>query len=196
MRRLVGGLFVAALGLLGCGKPMQPDLLTRATGAVGPTRMNEGTVVNLNDQTDAAVSFYDAGTCCVVPVAIAVQADEDVGYATQFPSGARTALRKSGGAWRGELCFWLSDPVSRYYFQLGYSLADPNADAGTDDGGAVDAGEFLLDYVNRAAPTEGLGAVGEVNVFRPSGASSCAGLDAGVHGQVFDAGVAAQDAGP
>ncbi len=181
---------VVGLGLLWCGKPpSQPELITRGTGGIGPMRTTEGTVVDLNIKPDGSVS-YDAGTCCMVPVAIAVQSDENVGYATTFPSGQRVALTKANGVWSGQLCVWVAEPETRYYFQLGYSLNDPSADAGTDgDAGAVDAGEFLIDYVNRAAPTVGEPAVGEVNVLTPAGATSCSELDAGIHGQVFDAGV-------
>lgn len=179
MKVLRAGLVaLAAVGLLWCGKPMDPELVTRPTGAVGPVRDDAGVVVSLNDVPDAAVSFFDAGACCVVPVAIAVQGDETVAYAAEFPGGRRVALQKSGGAWRGELCFWLHAPASRYYFQLGYSLDDADA-------GVTDAGEFLTEYVNRAAPSEGAAAVGEVNVFAPGAAMSCASLDAGVHQQVF-----------
>lgn len=183
MRRLrVTVLGLGALGLLWCGRaPTPPELVTRATDAVGPMRTGPGTTVSLNDMPDASVTFYDAGECCAVPVAIAVQANETVAYAVEFPSGRRVMLTKRGEAWRGELCFWLSEPVSRYYFQLGYSLDDPDLDGGTD------AGEFLLDDVNRAAPTEGVAAVGEVNVFTPD-VLTCASLDAGVHGRVFDGG--------
>lgn len=185
-------LAVVATGLLCCGKPSSPpDLITRATGGVGPQRMTEGTVVNLNDAPDASVSFYDAGSCCMVPVAIAVQGDENVAYATEFPSGHRVALTKANGVWVGQLCLWLSEPQTRYYFQLGYSLNDP-ADA---DAGAVDGGEFLFNYVNLAAPTAGEAAVGEVNVFTPGGVAACTDLDAGVHSRVFDAGVVSGDGG-
>jgi|GEM_PF-5197133 hypothetical protein len=184
------GLFVlATLSLLSCGKPEVPEVIVRPTNGLGPMRTDEGTVVSLNEEPDASVTFYDAGSCCLVPVAIAVQSDETVAYAVEFPSANRVALTKSGGAWRGELCFWLSAPVSRYYYQLGYSLADPDA----VDGGA-DAGEFLVEFVNRAAPTEPVAAVGEVNVFSSDGITSCGDLDAGVHAEVFDAGTA--DAGP
>ncbi|MCU0698777.1 MAG: hypothetical protein MUC96_19925 [Myxococcaceae bacterium] len=187
MRALRAGLLASlAVGLTWCGRPADPELVMRPTGALGPTRTDAGTVVSLNEVPDASVSFFDAGTCCEVPVAIAVQGDETVAYAVEFPSGRRVALQKSGGAWRGSLCFWLFEPVSRYSFQLGYSLADPDA-----DGGTADAGEFLTDFVNRAAPTEGAAAVGEVNVFTPGAAASCSSLDAGVHAQVFEV-----DAGP
>jgi hypothetical protein len=176
MRWLRGAvLVVAAVAFSWCGgRPADPELATRMTGAVGPMRTGQDTVVNLNDVPDGSVGFFDAGTCCVVPVAIAVQSDENVAWAVEFPSGQRVALSQQNGAWRGELCFWLSEPVSRYYFQLGYSLADPDADGGTEDAGA-----FVTNFVNRAAPTEGVGAVGEVNVFTTGGVMACAGLDAG-----------------
>lgn len=194
---------VAVLGMVGmslfwCGRPVDPELITRSTAGVGPMRTSEGTVVDLNDQPDASVIFYDAGSCCVVPVAIAVQGDETVGYATAFPSGHRVSLTKATGAWRGQMCFLLSEPQSLYYFQLGYSLNDPATDAGAgsnDDAGVADAGEFLVNYVNRVAPTEGVAAIGEVNVFTPGGIAACTELDAGVHSRVFDAGVVGGDGG-
>ncbi len=186
MRAIRGGLLcLAGVALSWCGKPMQPDLITRPTGTVGPTRTDAGMVVSLNEEPDASVSFYDAGTCCVVKVAIGVQGDETVAYATEFPSGKRVSLSKVGAAWRGELCFWLSEPVSRYYYQLGYSLDDADA-------GVTDAGEFLVEYVNRAAPTEGVAAVGEVNVFVSDGVTACGSIDAGVHEQVVDVGDAGE----
>ncbi len=165
--------------------PHEPDLITRPTSPVGPVRTDAGIVVDLSNQPDAAVEFYDGGMCCPVRVAIAVQGDETVGYATEFPRGNRVALTKSDGVWSGQLCFWLTETTSRYYFELGYSLSD--ADAG------IDAGEFLNAYVNRAAAVAAEPAVGEVNVFSAGAATSCGDVDAGVYGEVFDAGVA--DAG-
>ncbi len=179
MRPLI---LVVSVGLISCGSPaVPPELITRSTNGVGPVRTTEGTAVDLNDQPDASVDFYDAGSCCMVPVAIAVQGDETVGYATAFPSGERVPLTKNDGVWSGQMCFWLSEPQSFYYFQLGYSLND-------EDAGLLDAGEFVINSVNRAVPTEGVAAVGEVNVFTRGEAMACTEVDAGVYGQVFDAG--------
>ncbi len=175
---------MAGTALLRCGTPpTQPELITRNTGGLGPGRQMEGTVVDLSDRPDASVGFYDAGSCCMVPVAIAVQGDETVGYATAFPSGQRVKLTKMAGVWSAQMCFWLQEPQSQYFFELGYSLDDPEADAGL-----MNAGEFLSNFVNRAVPTEGVGAVGEVNVFATGGAAACTELDLGVYSQVFDAG--------
>ncbi len=174
---LVGGVCAA----LSCGeKPQDPDLITRESTAVGPNRDDAGIRVNLNDQPDAAVEFFDGGACCPVQVAIAAQGDETIGYATEFPSGTRVALSQRGGVWSGQLCFWLSEPASRYYFELGYSLSDEDA--------GIDGGEFLSAYVNRAAPVAAEAAIGEVNVFSPGGAATCGEVDAGIYGEVFDAG--------
>lgn len=175
--------------LIACGKPMQPDVITRPGNVSGQMRTDAGIPVNLNDMPDASVEYFDGGACCMVPVAIAAQADETVGYATEFPSGRRVALTLTDGVWRGQMCFWLSEPVTQYYYQLGYPLDDADA-------GVVDAGEYLVNYVNRSAPNEGVAAVGEVNVFTPGDVMACQSLDAGVHQQIFDAGtVAEQDAG-
>jgi hypothetical protein len=180
---------VASL-LFWCGGPSKPpEIISREIPSLGNTRTDAGIPVDLNNKPDASVVFYDAGVCCPVNVAIAVRGDETLAYVREFSSGTRVMLTKFDGAWRGSFCFDLASEKSLFYYQLGFALDDADA-------GITDAGEYLIDTVNRATPTEGLAAVGEVNVFQSQIGLACAAQDAGLYAQLFDAGVIVEDGGP
>lgn len=166
---LVGAALVAGCG----GKAREPEVISRTLPAKDSPSRDGGP--ELIDETDPDGGFLvpDGGICCAVGFAIpALPGDQTA--ALVLNGTAHLDLTRDGGGWYGQACLPL-EPVN-YYYEVG--LASDEQDGGL----------FLVTRVNDGVPSTVGGAVSQLNVFDPGAATTCEALDAGVHGQLPDAG--------
>lgn len=166
MKRFAAVLTV--LTVLGCEKPVAPDIISRPLGGSGSPEQSDGST-QWTDGVDANGFELDAGACCLVGFAVRAEAG-DVN-ASLMVEGLRYGLTllDGGAGWGRTLCLQSSAEFA-YWYEV--SASSPEDDAGL----------FVFTRVNLVAPIETGGFPSQSNRF--IGAEDCQSL--GVHGSLTE----------